>query len=112
MPTQGLLVNVEVRPIFQAIQAERLRQVHLGFSAEHDDKLALPEWVAILARQVGLLTDDGAAPPPYERIIRQLVRTAAACVAALEVLARAGIVIPAGLTEEKHAGPTEDQRGP
>lgn len=73
--------------IFGEIEAERLSQ-----DATHgravDDGHRVNDWVAIIARHLGLMVDDGKQGGSNERYHRQLVRVAAVAVAALEAHGR------------------------
>ncbi len=72
--------------ILDEIQDERDRQ-DVMFGQKNDDALLTNDWVAILVRQIGLAASDGAAVDDT-RFHRQMVRTAATAVAALEAFRR------------------------
>jgi hypothetical protein len=88
------------------ILAERLRQENeCGFGPAWDDARTPAEWVAILCRQAGLALDDGGTingDDGQRRYRRQLVRTAAVALAALESYER---------VYDRPAGPAPEQRG-
>lgn len=91
MPTRPVLVEGNRADIFRAIEAERLRQIDLGYTAAQDDRNAHATWVMILARHLGLAAYDGQTTADLGHIARQMKRIAAVAVAALETLARAGV---------------------
>lgn len=68
--------------IFSEIAAERERQRSLGFTADHDAQHHPNDWVALLARHVGLSVDEAAEAS--DRFRRQLVRVTALALAAIE----------------------------
>lgn len=68
---------------------ERKRQAEeLGYDAHHDDQHGPVDWVAILVRQMGLASADGAKIDPgrYRRQVVRLMATACAAVEALDRL--------------------------
>lgn len=83
--------------IWQEICCERARQDRLFGGPAHDDQHSMMDWIGILVRHLGLAVDDGkpggglgyasnnysacANPARYRR---QLVRTAAVAMAAIE----------------------------
>lgn len=69
--------------IYQEIEREREGQIALGFTPNHDDGHTVADWVALLARTIGLAVDDGD-PNATGRFRRQMVRAAALALAALE----------------------------
>lgn len=71
--------------ILTEIREERMLQ---PWSAEHDDTLSACQWVAILSRCVGLAINDGALID-LPRFRRQMIRCAAAALAAVEAFDRA-----------------------
>lgn len=105
MPTSPVLVERCRADIFRLIEAERLRQISLGYTAAKDDRNPHAVWIAILARHVGLAADDGGKAPDLYRVAKQMARIAAVSTAALECLARNGIV------PSSEDGPEEEQTG-
>ena len=69
--------------ISREISLERLAQDHLWGGPAQDDRHTEAEWVALLARHLGLAVDDGSGVSA-ERFRKQLVRVAALAVAAVE----------------------------
>lgn len=102
MPTSPVLVERCRADIYRLIEAERLRQIELGYTAEQDSKNAHATWIMILARHVGLAAHDGKGDADLGHIARQMKRIAAVATAALETLARAGV------TPAEEVDPTEE----
>ncbi len=73
--------------IFDEIRDERRVQDRQWGGPAHDDARTRSEWVALLARHVGLAVDDGE-PDVSDRFRKQMVRVAALAVAALEAHGR------------------------
>jgi hypothetical protein len=77
--------------LLREVLAERARQADaLGFGPAWDDARTPAQWVAVLCRQAGLALDDGGECGDPTRYRRQLVRTAAVALAALEAFERRG----------------------
>ena len=102
MPTSPVLVERCRADIYRMIEAERERQLALGYDAQHDDANPHAVWIMILARHVGLAAHDGGRTTDLAHVARQLKRIAAVSVAALEVLARLGV------TPAEEVDPTEE----
>lgn len=73
--------------ILREIQQERTHQDALHGGPKKDDQHTPADWVAILARHLGLAVGD-AAVIDVVRYRRQLIRVAAVAVAAVESLDR------------------------
>lgn len=69
--------------IFREITTERQCQDAIHGGPEHDDTLDPNDWIAIMARQLGLACNDGGKLQA-ERYRKQLVRLAATAIAAVE----------------------------
>lgn len=104
MPTRTLLVEGSRADLYRAIEAERLRQVGLGYDAKRDARHTAADWVCLIVHHVGLIADDGVGVKDLDRAGAQLVRAAAVILAALERLAGAGVVVGAPAAE---AAPAE-----
>ena len=74
--------------VLDEVSKERAIQDAQWGGAAHDDKHTEPEWIAILARHLGLAANDEAEEEPT-RFRRQMVRLAAVAVAAVEAFDRA-----------------------
>lgn len=81
--------------IFAEINAEREAQDIAHGGPASDDTHSLNDWIAILARHVGLAASDGAAED-RARCRRQLIRVAAVAVAAAEAMDRQSSDMVAG----------------
>lgn len=91
--------------ILAEVAEERTWQDSRWGGAEHDDRHTPAEWVALLARHLGLAVDDGGETTDPERFRRQMIRLAALAVAAAESFDR--------LTGREHAvGRDPAERGP
>ena len=74
--------------LLQEVVAERAAQDQEWGGRPHDDGHGVAEWVALLARHVGLAMNDGATTEDPVRFRRQMVRVAAVALAALEAFER------------------------
>lgn len=72
--------------VLREVGIERTAQKML-FSMAYDDGHTDNDWIAIMARHVGLAANDGGADD-HVRFRRQMVRVAALAVAAIEAVDR------------------------
>lgn len=77
------MVQTERELVFDEIIRERMSQDAEHGGPPHDDSLSENEWIAILARHVGLAAGD-KAEVNAARFRRQMIRVAACAVAAVE----------------------------
>lgn len=94
------VIKMTRQQIFDAIIAERAAQDRDHGGPEHNDTLGPHHWAAILVRHLGLAFSD-AGEFDAVRYKRQLIRTAAICVAALESLGRKPYGMEADMSEHR-----------
>lgn len=110
MPTRPVLVESIRADLYRALEAERLRQLALGYDAQHDARHTAADWVCLIVRYVGVIPDDGVGVKDLGRAATHLVSAGALILAALERLAGAGVAVGVGLPEA--AGAFEEKPVP
>ena len=74
--------------LYAEIETERQAQDALWGGPAFDDLHTPWEWIALLTRHAGLAVNDGATEADVTRFRKQMVRTAALAVAAIESMDR------------------------